>query len=244
MRHATLLGLTIVAATLVAAAPAFAQPDDQQTGAAAAEQTGEADQMTEADKIDAPYQVGQLVDRPDQRRTLLPIGLGFSAGGGYAGFIDSDFNDFANPGGGWEARLLVGTDTWVGLEAAYTGSANDLDTLGLDDRAYLLGTGFSGALHLNLLPPYYDFRPYLLAGVGWKHYSLQDADANQSRLDDSDDLLEVPLAGGINYRYGWLLADLRVQFAPAFGNDLVRSPFDRDINLSTWRAVANIGFEL
>lgn len=244
MKHATLLGLSIVAATLLAAPSVAAQDDTAEEAAAPDAQSEATVSPSEAETIDEPYEVRTNVAGLGRKDTLLPIGLGFSAGGGYAGFLDDEFNDFVDPGGGWGARVIVGTDTWLGFEASYLGAVNELEALGLTDNAYLLGNGAAAALRLNLVPLYYDFRPYLSAGVSWVHYSLENADEGTSSLRNSEDVFSVPLAGGIHYSYDWLFADLRVQFSPAFDGNLAREPFDEDTNMSTWRAVANIGFEL
>ncbi len=241
MKGHHVLGLAVAIALGLSTAPLAAQPttSDQpadQTPAAANQQTA-----TQAETIDEPHT--QAPPAPPERHTLLPIGLGLSVGGGFAGFLSSDFNDIVNPGGGWNARLLVGTDHMIGAEFGYVGTANDLQELGLDENAYLLTNGGHVAVRLSLLPMYYDFRPYLLAGAGWKHYSVQRTRQNSSSLNSSDDVLEIPLAGGIHYDYAPLFADLRVTFAPAFGEGLVKGPLDNHGDLSTWATDANVGFE-
>lgn len=231
MKHATLwMGLFIVAGTLLAAVPAAAQDDE------------DAEALSEAVTIDEPYEEPAAVATSAGDDTLVPIGLAVTAGGGYAGFLNDEVNDFVDPGGGWDARVLMGTKTWVGFEAAYLGTSNEFDALGVRDDASLVGHGASAALRLGLLPAAYDFRPYLLAGASWMHYSIKDADDDSAPLRDSGDVFSVPLAGGFSYGYDWLFADLRVQFAPSFSEDLLRDSADG--NVGTWRAVANIGFEL
>ena len=244
MKNATLLGFSIVAAVLLAAAPVAAQGDIDDEPAAPGSQAEGTVSPSEAEIIDEPYEVSADAAEIGGDETLLPFGVGFSVGGGYVGFIDEEFNDFVDPGGGWEARVLLGTDTWMGLEASYLGTSNEMEALGLSDEAYLLGNGASAALRLNLLPPAFYVRPYLSAGVGWMHYSVKNADEDVAALRDSQDVFSVPLAGGVFYSQDWLFADLRVQFAPAFDGNLTRGPFNDDTNMSTWRAVANIGFEL
>ncbi|QDG49342.1 porin family protein [Persicimonas caeni] len=229
------MGFSIVVGTILAAAPVAAQEEGD---------SEEAAPMSEAVTIDQPYEEPAEVAGVARDESLLPIGLAFSAGGGYAGFLNDEVNDVVDPGGGWEARVLVGTDSWLGFEAAYLGTSNEFDALGLPDDASLVGHGASAALRLGLLPPVYDFQPYLLAGASWMHYSVENADEDAAPLRDSGDVFSVPLAGGFSYGYDWLFADLRVQFAPSFEEDLLRESTNGDSDVGTWRAVANIGFEL
>jgi hypothetical protein len=238
------MGLCIFVGTLLLAAPVAAQDEADEVEVPPETQTESSERLAEAETIDEPYAAPAALAAPERNERLLGVGLGFSAGGGYVGFLDDEFNDFVDPGGGWGARVLVGTETWLGFEASYMGTVNDMDVLGLTDDAYLLGNGAAAALRLNLLPPSYDFRPYLSAGAAWMHYSVENADNGTSPLRDSGDVFSVPLAGGFFYDYDRLFVDLRVQLAPAVDDDLVREDFSDDTNMSTWRAVGNIGFEL
>ena len=97
-------------------------------------------------------------------------------------------------------------------------------------------------LRLNLTTT--AIKPYLVAGAGWKHYAVSNTDVNTSSLEDSDNVLEVPLGVGIGYSFNGFIADVRGTYRPAFDDDLIRSDIGNDdTGLDTWKVGANIGFE-
>ena len=59
------------------------------------------------------------------------IGAGVLVGGGFEDFTNSNLRSMTGTGGNWTARVLAGTRRFVGLEAAYVGSARSIDVLGL-----------------------------------------------------------------------------------------------------------------
>src|SRR5207244_2163899 len=75
----------------------------------------------------------------DHRPNLVSrIGMTAEAGGGVMGFVDSKAYNIANAGGLWTARVTVGTRSFIGGEAAYVGTAQPLNTLGVADNAALI----------------------------------------------------------------------------------------------------------
>ncbi len=233
MRNKTLLGLVFAAATLLVAGPVAAQDYG--------EEPADDEEVAEPVEVDEPYEEPEpLVEREDD--TLTPFGIGVTIGGAAVGFTDGDFNDFVDVGGGWDGRLLLGTKTLLGFEAAYIGSANDIDTFGVEDDAILLSNGVEGIFRLNLTQT--PVKPYIMAGAGWKHYEVENTDVNTSSLQDSDNVVEFPLGGGLNYSFGNFIADVRGTFRPAIDNEMLRSEVANDENeLHTWRAGANVGFQ-
>jgi len=166
------------------------------------------------------------------------MGMSASIGGGVLGFTDASTNNNIDVGGGWEARLGVGTRSIVGVEAAYTGSASNINALGLDNSAILVSNGLEGDVRLNLAG-YFAVTPYVFGGVGWRRYDLTNADFNTSDVNDQDDVMEIPVGAGIEYRYRGFLFDARGTFRPAFNDDLLGPGRE----LHTWAATGRLGFE-
>ena len=159
----------------------------------------------------------------DSSKEDLPpsyIGIGILAGVSLTAFIDDETNDTIDPGLGWEGRVAIGTRWPVAFEASYQGTINGVDVEGADNLT-LVGQGLDGKLRLNILPTYI-VHPYIFAGVGWKHYTLADADAGEdggSLAEGTDDLLELPVGAGIDFRYNYFLVDFRATYRPAFFAD-------------------------
>jgi hypothetical protein len=263
MKNFKLLGVAIAAGSLLLAGPAVAQDEydepeteeeeitepaeeDDPFAEPQAEDEAEAeededDPFAEPEDIDEPFEEPSPV--VEERQPLLaPWGLGVAIGGGVNGFTDGDFNDFVDVGGGWEGRLMLGTRTPVGFEAAYIGTANGLDTFGVEDDAILLSNGVEGLLRLNLAQT--AVRPYVVGGAAWKRYSVTNTDVNTSNLEDNDNVVEFPVGAGLSYSFNRFLADVRGTFRPAIDNDLLVTEELRDeAELHTWQARANIGFE-
>ncbi len=173
---------------------------------------------------------------------LTPMGMSLTVGGGVTAFTDQDMQDVTDPGGSWEARVTAGTREYIGLEAAYVGTAQAIDALGLDTDAILLGSGLEATARINLVKG--QFQPYLLAGAGWMHYQIENADVNTSSINEDDDVLQVPLGIGFGYRYQRLILDARGMFRPTAYSDLVNpSTADETISLHSWTALARAGFE-
>lgn len=168
------------------------------------------------------------------------MGIGFMVGGGVNDYVN-DFDESTDVGGNWEARAVLGTRSIVAGELAYHGTANDIDTLGLDDSAVLMSNGAEGALRINFLTE--AVQPYVLGGVGWKHFNVVNTDTNTSNIADSDDALTVPVGAGIAYKMNNIYADLRGMYRPAFLADMVDDGIDEDTNLDTINGSLNVGFE-
>ena len=157
----------------------------------------------------------------DQPRTMLQrIGVGISAGGGVAGFTDSELRDTTGDGGDWDVRATFGTRSPLAFEASYLGSAQTIDSLGLDNSAILVGNGVQGNLRVNAMPNFV-VQPFAFGGVAWRRYNLTNADTNTSAVNGSDDVLEFPVGVGVAYRYRGLLLDARGEMRFATEEDLV-----------------------
>ncbi len=179
---------------------------------------------------------------------LTPAGMSFQVGGGVMNFIDDDTRDFTDIAGTWEARLTYGTRTPIGVEASYVGSAQDVDALGLDTSAVLLGSSAEAALRVNI-PVVKYVTPYALGGVGVSWFNIVNEDFNDSSLDDSETAVSIPLSVGVGFTYEGFLFDVRGTYRPMFNDNLVDVPEDLDndvggnTDLDTWAATAGVGVE-
>lgn len=155
--------------------------------------------------VPQPYTVEKVVvvDRPVAVGVPIePELLGFDilAGGGVIAFVDDHTNDVTDAGGMWTARVVAFTGRLVGFEAAYVGSAQDIEAIGLDDNATLLGNGVEGNVRLNVLRGTV-VQPFLFAGLGWTHYAVTNSDVATASIDDEDDVLHVPAGVGLSLRF-------------------------------------------
>lgn len=180
----------------------------------------------------------EAADRADRAVKDRPnrLGLELQVGGGVQDFVDRDVTAVTNTGGAWTARLIVGTRSHIAGEAAYVGSAQGLNTLGVEDSATLLSNGLEGALRLNILTG--AVQPYAVAGYTWRRYTVTNTAVNFSSVADAANVSEIPLGVGLAFRFSRLVADLRATARPAFASSLFPQG-----NLTTFGGEAKLGFE-
>jgi len=175
------------------------------------------------------------------------FGWAFMAGGGYNEFTDNNMKSRTNGGGAWDARLVGGTNSILGFEAAYVGSAHTLDTLGLTSNTpTLVSNGVEGALRLNAPIRMHDslLEPYGFVGVGWAHYTISNYNSNRGTVSDfnqSDDVMNVPVGGGIAYSYRAFIVDARAQWMPTYYNNLLPASSSTG-TLNQWGVGGQVGF--
>ncbi|HEY0715741.1 MAG TPA: OmpA family protein [Polyangia bacterium] len=214
------------------------QPGQDQTG-----------QTAQAPMSPAPWEAsgtmpagGRMAANPVRSR----LGIEGMVGGGVIGFLDEQARDLTDPGGNWEARLSVGTRLPVAVEAAYVGSAQNIQALGLDDDAVLVGSAAEAVARVNFTRQL-RIQPYIFGGVGWQHYDLTNEDANTSGVREDDDLFTIPAGLGVSFRLvRGLVLDIRGTIRTAFDEELMDAPFaatGQDANLHTWDAGARLGWE-
>jgi hypothetical protein len=134
----------------------------------------------------------------------------------------------------------MGTRSPIGFEAAYIGSAQTIDALGLDNDALLVGNGLEGKVRVNLLDA--NIQPFAFGGIGWRRYDLTRTDFNTSAISDQDDVLEVPLGAGIATKWQGFMFDARAEYRFATQEDLMPSLNDTDdASLHRWGINANVG---
>lgn len=172
---------------------------------------------------------------------LERYGIAVALGGGVEGFTDDTARTLTNDGGSWNLRVAVGTRSPIGFEAAYIGSAQSIDALGLDNDAILVGNGVEGKVRVNLLDAV--VQPFAFGGVGWRHYNLTREDFNTSAISESDDVLEIPLGAGIATKWQGFMFDARAEYRFATEENLMPSLNDEggDASLHRWGINANVG---
>jgi hypothetical protein len=146
-------------------------------------------------------------------------------------------------GGTWEARVSAGTRLPLSFEAAYVGSAQSLDVLGMDADAVLVGTGLEGTARLNVMPG--ELNPYFLFGAGWTRYDVTNTTTNTSSMNPRDDVVVIPFGAGVDYRLGQWILDARAVFRPTFDNELLPDSNEpgNPTRLDNWSAILRGGFE-
>lgn len=179
----------------------------------------------------------------DLERTDLVsrFGVSVSVGGGVTGFIEDGAREAASIGGSWEARVAAGTRRQLAIEAAYIGTAQPIDALGVDDNAVLLGSGLEADARVNILTG--AIQPYLLAGAGWTRYDVTNTETNTSDLAEDDNVFHIPLGIGVGYRYRGLLLDARALYRATADSDLLATGEENGPRLDTWSANLRAGFE-
>ena len=70
---------------------------------------------------------------PEPENPIQRMGMSLSLGAGLIGFTDEQTRDAMSMGGSWEARVAAGTKQILAVEAAYIGSAQPIDALGVNE---------------------------------------------------------------------------------------------------------------
>lgn len=175
---------------------------------------------------------------------LASPGIALSAGAGVTGFVDGDMRAATDPGGTWDVRVAAGTRLPVAVEAAYVGSAQAIEALGLDPDAILVGTGLEAGARVDLLPA--EANPFVVVGAGWTRYQLANADSNTSSVNQRDDVFTLSLAVGMDVQIDRLILDARAVMRPTFGNDLLPDSAEtgNPTRLDSLSLLVRAGFEL
>ena len=176
------------------------------------------------------------------RSSVSPHGGGLFVGGGFEDFSDNNLRSMTGGGGYWSARIVGGMRRIVGVEAAYIGTARNIDALGLSGSARLISNGAEGALRLNIPIVSWNqmslIEPFGFVGLGWSHYNVTSGQANTSDVASSDDIMTVPFGGGFAFGYGGFMADARFTYRKTYYNNLVSGGG----NLDNWGGGGQIGF--
>jgi hypothetical protein len=193
--------------------------------------------------------VGPAPFYPPQPKQAYPLdhtwvsrmGTGILVGGGFEDFTNNTMQNMTGTAGMWTARVLAGTRRFFGVEAAYVGNARSIDALGLQSSATLVGNGVEGDARVNapiVMRHAQLLEPFAFAGIGWQHYQLTNTNTFTSDLARDDDVMAVPLGGGLEYAVGRFMADARFTYRATYYNDLLL----RGGNLNTYGVATQIGF--
>jgi hypothetical protein len=167
-------------------------------------------------------------------------GAAMALGGGVDSFVNMDSTN-TDPGGGWNVRAVLGTETMFGAEASYIGSAQNIDAIGLDNDAVLVGNGAQGMLRFNMLPQS-KVGVLLLGGLAWRHYDVTNESFNTSDVQDSDDVLEIPFGAGLQFDVGGMLVDARAEYRFTNYGDLMGADASSADAMDRWGVNANVGY--
>lgn len=168
------------------------------------------------------------------------LGMALQLGGGFEDFANQALRDTTGTGGSWDLRLVFGTYSILGFEVAYVGATRQITPLGRTSTSYLLSNG--GEVNLRLNAPIVRgpvlIEPFGFVGGGWGYYAIANySSAFTSDFTSRDEVLTVPLGGGIAFADGLLLLDLRASYTATYYNDMVRGGG----GLDHWGASGHIG---
>jgi opacity protein-like surface antigen len=177
---------------------------------------------------------------------VKPTGFGLQLGGGVTGFSRQDARDRFGTGGYWDVRGILGTDSYLGAELAYVGSARDANASGLTGNAALLANGAEAVARANLPLQAGSVRvePFLFGGVGWTYYSIVNSDSNASSIKDNANAFVVPFGAGLSATYDHLMLDARFTYRAVFDDDLVARGNGDSLDLQNWAVGLTLGYQL
>ncbi len=180
---------------------------------------------------------------------ITPAGVYGFIGGGATNFTQPEANGATEAGGYWDARVGVGTRSILGGEIAYTGSARDIQALGVGEEAFLLSNGIEGVARLNVpITPGEGkvlIEPYTFGGIGWNRYNVVSDASLSADFTNEDDIMTVPLGLGMAFGVNGVTLDTRATYRQAIGSDLLGSETSSfgESSLNSWAAGAALGFE-
>jgi hypothetical protein len=196
--------------------------------------------------VPAFAQTGGNVSRRLSEVPVTPTGFGLQLGGGVTGFSRQEARDRFGTGGYWDLRAVLGTDSILGAELAYVGSARDATASGLTGNAALLGNGAEAVARVNLPLSAGTLRvePFLFGGAGWTYYSIVNSDANTSNIKDNANAFVIPFGAGLSAAYDHFLFDARFTYRAVFDDKLVAMGNDDSLDLQNWAVGLTLGYEL
>jgi hypothetical protein len=180
------------------------------------------------------------------------FGFAFMAGGGYTDFTQDDMRDVTAGGGAWDARFIAGTNSIVGFEAAYVGSARSINNLGVTaNNPALVGNGLEGNVRLNapirVGGGAHLLEPYGFMGLGYQYFNISNYNSNTQALSSftssSDNTMTFPVGGGFAYAYKAFIADVRGGWTGVYYSDILRTNLGSTTNaLNHWNVGGQVGF--
>lgn len=190
-----------------------------------------------------PYAEEQPPPPPPRHRhhhysVFAPGHASITVGGAVSDFVYSNMRNATHIGAGWDARLTLGTRSFLALELAYVGAYNEINVNAHGGNSpAIVQHGFDSDLRFNFLP--FRVQPYIFGGVGYNHMALYNGgELTNTIFRRSDDLLTVPLGGGLSTYIGHLVLDARFTYRFAFFEDFLVNGGKQD----TWQVSGRVGF--
>jgi hypothetical protein len=146
----------------------------------------------------APAPAPEVRHKP--RAAFSPDNMSLTVGGGVGNFVRDRISDLnSSVAGTWDARFLYGTRHYLGVEAAYqgtaAGSSADFGTGSVST------TQVTGSLRFNMTR--LRIQPFLAAGAGWMLlHRGQSGPAEALVASSNTNSFVVPFAGGIAGYFG------------------------------------------
>jgi hypothetical protein len=172
--------------------------------------------------------------------------LGLQVGGGLMEFGSTQMREWTGTGGYWDARLVLGLRRVFSFELAYVGSAAPLVAPGVAEGSSLVGHGAEGGLRLSIPLQSSDGAyviPFGVVGMGWQHYRIANGDTNGTVVGASDDVMTIPVGGGLTIGYRHLYVDTRFIYRFTQNDDLMAaSETTRGGQLRQWTFGGNFGY--
>lgn len=195
----------------------------------------------DGDGLDDRYEADK--GRSDRPKYEPPSKMGMAVvlGGGVTDFITDRASQSVQVGPEWAARLNLGTRSFIGAEAAYTGTTQTLSTLGGGQSA-LMSHGVQTLARANFTKDRL-IQPYVAAGIGYRRYNLINSNETAtSDVQDGANVAEIPAATGIALRAKGFIFDGRFNVGVPISTPALRNMNNR-VDATTWGVNGNVGFE-
>jgi hypothetical protein len=199
--------------------------------------------------VEGQPQCCQEVPAPVQRHhverkwehAFSPYQFAITIGGGGADFVKEQQAKRVLPGAAWNARLTIGTRSYIAFELAYVGSMNKL--IGpLHSEPQVLANGFESDARINFTRS--RVQPYGFGGIGYMHWTLHNRDLDPvaaAAFNDSDNQLLVPVGAGLTGYIGHhFVLDGRFTYRFLFDQDLFVNT--RETRTDQWSVHVNAGW--
>ena len=176
------------------------------------------------------------------------IGVAVTVGGGLFGFTDRSLRQTTSSdvGGAWDLHASFGTHIPIGIEVAYSGNAENIQSLAGTPNGTLVGTAAEGDLRYTILP-HSAWTPFAFIGIGWQRFDVtsERLAAADTGLKTHDDVADFPMGAGLSFRdVGGFTFDLRGTFRADSQSSLLRDPRTGEFaDLHSWEASAALGYE-
>jgi hypothetical protein len=186
----------------------------------------------------------RITGQPGEQHITSGFGVSVQGGGGVTNFTGSNARSVTEVGGSWDVRAVLGTRTIPAFEAAYVGTARNVNG-GLADGTGMVSNGLEGNFRLNA-PFLFNqtlVEPFAFVGLGWSHYALNHV-GNLALITTANDVGTVPMGAGLAMSYRGLLAEARFTYRPTFGDDdLLVTTSGANASLDSWNIGLMVGFE-